>query len=123
MLFSIISVLLGALAIQAQPLTKPAAKSNLRLLVIDQKTGKRLSNREVKVYSDNGIRCITAPCPTNGKNWVGKTDRRGYLVVPADIRQESISLTVEGFAGEELNRSARKLNRDNWVIALKSESK
>ena len=101
-------------SIQAQP-------STLKILITDKKTGKALAHKAVQIYSDNGVRCIQAPCPTNGKNWTGKTDKHGYIFVPNEIRQNSMTLSINGFNGEELNRSARKLNKDSWVIVLKAE--
>ena len=113
-MMSFIFVFTAVHSIQAQP-------STLKILITDKKTGKSLAHKAVQIYSDNGVRCIQAPCPTNGKNWTGKTDRRGYIIVPNEIRQKSMTLTISGFNGEELNRSARKLSKDSWVIALKTE--
>ncbi len=93
----------------------------LQLLVIDKATKKPLANQSVSIYSDNGIRCIQAPCPTNGKNWKGKTDKHGNLTIPNNIRQASMTIEIAGYGAEELNRSARKVNKNSWVIMLERQ--
>lgn len=95
--------------------------NKLKLLVIDKATKKPLANKSVSIYSDNGIRCIQAPCPTNGKNWKGKTDKHGYLMIPDNIRQASMTIEIAGYEANELNRSARKLGKNSWKIVLARE--
>ena len=118
---SFIIIFAATHSIQAQPVKIIEQKANLKLLIRDKRSGKPLTKKNVKIYSDNGVRCIQAPCPTNGKTWTGKTDKRGYIVVPNEIRQNSMTLSIAGFNGAELNRSAQKLSKNSWVIALKTE--
>lgn len=54
--------------------------------------GETLKNVKIFIYSDNGTRCIQAPCPTNGKEWSGKTDGQGILKVPNSFVQFSMSM-------------------------------
>lgn len=96
-------------------------KGNLRLLIKDKKTRAPLARREVEIYSDNGIRCITAPCPTNGIEWRGKTDSQGYVIVPKRIRQVSMTISIDGYVAEELNQASQKRSENHWIIALKVE--
>ncbi len=117
---SFIFIFTASNSIQAQPFNLIVQKSNLKLLIKDKQTGRRLANKTVKIYSDNGIRCIQAPCPTNGKSWTGKTDKQGFVIIPNDMRQRSMSLDIKGYSGEELTRAARKLSENSWVIALKT---
>lgn len=94
---------------------------NLRILVIDKATNKPLKNKSVEIYSDNGIRCVKAPCPTNGIEWKGKTNKYGYLIIPNNIRQASMTLGIAGYDAKELNQSARKVSKNKWIISLSRE--
>jgi hypothetical protein len=97
-----------------------ATKPDLKLLLLDKRTRKPIMRTAVKIYSDNGIRCIKAPGPTNGIEWKGKTDARGYVVVPGQIRQNSMAITAVGYSrGGELTTDSTKRSKDYWVIALK----
>lgn len=98
-----------------------APPNKLRILVIDKTTKSPVANKSVEIYSDNGIRCIKAPCPTNGIEWTGKTDKHGYLVIPQNVRQASMHIEIAGYEAKELNRSARKVNKNSWVIVLARE--
>ena len=93
----------------------------LRLLAISKTTKKPLANKAVEIYSDNGIRCVKAPCATNGINWKGKTDKHGYLMIPSNIRQASMTIEIAGYEAKELNHFARKISKNSWVIALPRE--
>lgn len=97
----------------------PANK--LKVLVIDKATNRPLKNKSVEIYSDNGVRCIKAPCPTNGIEWQGKTDKHGYLIVPAKIRQASMTIEISGYEAKELNRASQKVNDNRWIIVLGRE--
>jgi len=109
-------------ATPARPATQSveqATKPDLKLLLLDKRTRKPLRLTALEIYSDNGIRCIKAPCPTNGIEWKGKTDARGYVVVPGQIRQNSMTITALGYSrGGELNSDSMKRGKDYWVIAL-----
>ncbi len=117
--FAIISFAV-MLAVVNVSLAKTPQK-HLRILVIDKATSKPLKNKSVEIYSDNGIRCIQAPCPTNGIEWKGKTDKNGYLVIPNNIRQASMTIELAGYEAKELNQSARKVSKNRWIISLSRE--
>jgi len=102
---------------QDAPAAPPEQKVNLRVRVIDAATSKPIPNTVVEVYSDNGVRCIKAPCPTNGVKWSGKTDHRGMVIVPARVRQASMTISATGYEGKDLVTGAQKRGRI-WVIAL-----
>lgn len=95
--------------------------SKLKLLVIDKTANKPLKNKSVEIYSDNGVRCVKAPCPTNGIQWQGKTDKHGYLIIPPNIRQNSMTIQINGYEAKELNRSAQKSHKNSWIIILGRE--
>jgi hypothetical protein len=110
-------------AAPARPATQSveqATKPDLKLLLLDKRTRKPIMRTAVKIYSDNGIRCRTTPCPTNGLEWNGKTDGRGYVLIPSQIRQNSMAITAVGYSrGGDLTTDSMKRNKDYWVIALK----
>jgi hypothetical protein len=60
----------------------PAAGVDVRL--VDSHTGGAIANTDVQVLSDNGIRCIRAPCPTNYREWNGRSDAAGHVSVPPE---------------------------------------
>ena len=99
----------------------PEERPALQLKVIDAATRVPLSYKEVEIYSDNGIRCMKAPCPTNGVEWQGRTNARGDVVIPGDIVQASMTITAGGYGAEELNRAARKMSKQSWLIPLEPE--
>jgi hypothetical protein len=112
-------------AVPAGPATQSVdqeKKSDLKLLALDKRTRKPIRLTAVKIYSDNGIRCRTTPCPTNGIEWNGKTDGRGYVLIPSQIRQNSMTITALGYSrGGDLNTDSMKRSKDYWVIALKPD--
>lgn len=106
----------------AQQPSKPVDKPDLKLLVVDRATRKPVLQAELRIYSDNGIRCIRPPCNTNGMEWKGTTDKRGYVVIPNRIRQNSMTLTAVGYShGWELNRESRKRSKNFWVISIQAD--
>ena len=116
-------------AINGPPLTAQGSpdavqkKADLRLKVIDGATKKPISNTVIEIYSDNGIRCIKAPCPTNGIKWAGKTDGRGVVKVPGRVRQRSMTISAVGYGGKDLTRESKKAAAGVWVIALDVDSR
>jgi hypothetical protein len=99
-------------------------KADLKLKLIDRVTRKPIKNTDVEIYSDNGIRCITLPCQTNGIKWTGKTDARGVIIIPGKIRQRSMTISATGYSrGKDINKDAKK-NKvgGGWSIALDADS-
>ena len=97
-------------------------RADLRLKVIDGATKKPISNTAVEIYSDNGRRCIKAPCPTNGIKWAGRTDARGVVTIPGKVRQRSMTISAAGYGGKDLTRESKKAAAGLWVIALDVDS-
>jgi hypothetical protein len=97
------------LPVQAQPTTTidnnhPTAV--IKLSIIDKSTTKPIANRSIVIASNNGIRCIKAPCPTNNQNWQGRTDRQGVVFVPQSAIQASTRLTVKGYLETNLQQQS-----------------
>ncbi len=59
-----------------------AKGDSLRLRLVDAMTAQPIANAEIEIQSDNGIRCIKAPCPTHGNSWKGRSDASGIVVIP-----------------------------------------
>ncbi|MEO5596529.1 MAG: hypothetical protein ABIQ97_05230 [Lysobacteraceae bacterium] len=94
----------------------------IRVTVLDSATGKPIAAAEVSIHSDNGVRCIQAPCPTNAMDWKGFTDAAGMFKLPKKILQQSTTITATGHsAGKDLLRDASKPNPGEWVIELEPD--
>lgn len=82
---------------------------------MDAASARPVVNTEVRVHSDNGIRCVSAPCPTNGKEWKRRTDARGYLIVPRAMLQRETSITTQSHT-VDLVRDADRAPNQVWVV-------
>lgn len=99
-------------------------KADLKLKVIDRATKKPIRNTAVEIYSDNGIRCVQAPCPTNGIKWGGTTDAHGVINVPGGVRQFSMTISATGYSGrKDLIRESKKNVGGMWIIALDADGR
>lgn len=97
---------------------------DLRVRLIDQRTRAPLRRRVVTVYSDNGRRCLRAPCATNGTQWDGRTDSTGVVVLPGRLRQESMHVWTTGYRTRvDLVDKAVRRTADLWVVALRRDRK
>lgn len=86
-----------------------AENTNLVSITLTSKSsGKPITRTKVRIYSDNGIRCIQAPCPTNGKSWEGITDQNGVIIVPKDHIQVTTSISPKGYQASSLKYDATK---------------
>jgi hypothetical protein len=112
------------LARKDTPSANRMKKADLKLKLIDRVTRKPIKNTEVEIYSDNGIRCISLPCQTNGIKWTGKTDARGVIIVPGKIRQRSMTILATGYSkGKDIIKDAKKNKAGGgWIIALDADS-
>jgi hypothetical protein len=94
----------------AQPQPFQLALSNLRpaalqLTVVSRSTQRLIANRSVTVNSHNGVRCVTAPCPTNIKKWQGQTNRQGIVWIPQKVVQQSTTIKIPGYAIKDLGQA------------------
>jgi hypothetical protein len=76
-----------------------------------------IPNTAVEIYSDNGIVCRKAPCPTNSKQWSGRTDGNGFVTVPTNMLQAATSITTTAYGGD-LVKDARRESGGTWSIRL-----
>jgi hypothetical protein len=107
------------LPVQAQPTaTSGKATETIELLILDRATYKPIVNRSTQIYSNNGIRCVTTPCPTNTKNWEGATDRQGVVLIPKQVIQSSTTLTLNGYAAADLGKDLQQQPTGAAVILL-----
>ena len=83
------------------------AGTGAALHLVDAQTKSSIDSRAVRVYSDNGVRCVTTPCDTNGREWRGRSDGNGYVFVPRDMLDVSMSLDVDGYRSVGLGEDAR----------------
>lgn len=91
----------------------------VRVKLLDAYSGGIISNSDVEVYSDNGVRCFRAPCPTNGKQWRGRSGADGYVVIPTDILQQSTSISTPAYRGGKDLIGGSELDMDGaWVVEL-----
>jgi hypothetical protein len=79
----------------------------LPLTVITKDTKKPIVNSMVTINSDNGVRCITAPCPTNSMRWQGRTNRQGLVTIPHKVIQQSTTMTLPGYQPIQLQQNLR----------------
>ncbi len=71
----------------------------------------------VSVYSDNGVRCVTTPCETNGRTWTGALEN-GKIVIPANDVDESMTITVDGYQAAELHLRGTLQSNGTWLLQL-----
>lgn len=90
--------------------------------VIDASSQKPIVNTTVDIVSDNGIRCIKAPCPTDTKKWSGKTNMDGVISVPSKILNTVTNISVNGYRSRYLSNSTEKTG-NNYSLILDPNSK
>lgn len=91
----------------------------IRVKLLDAVSCEVIANSEVKVQSDNGVRCVRPPCPTNHRTWKGKTDDRGYVLVPKSMVQHVTTINTPSHKeGRDLIRDATKDATGVWVAEL-----
>ena len=93
-------------------------RSAITVKLVDKKTRKPLRNVNVRIYSDNGIRCVKAPCPTNGFSWSGRTDAKGVVRIPGHVRQRSMHISATGYSTEDISPLTGKTAPGVRIAAL-----
>jgi len=115
------AVLILSLCSQERPAKDPSildvSGKSVRVLLLDARTTSPIGGTEVRVYSDNGTRCVAAPCPTNGREWKGTTDAAGYVTIPRDAIQVTASITTPSHVGNLIQDTKRDAQR-GWVTEL-----
>lgn len=85
--------------------------------LVDASTGQPARNAAVRLTSDNGIRCMRAPCPTNTKSWKGASDPQGFLTIPTRYLQIATQIETESLSGD-LIEDSEAANDAVWVAEL-----
>lgn len=98
--------------------TNTTATTSLRVRFVNSQTQAPIVNASVDLYTDNGIRCVTEPCPTNGRSWQGTTDSQGVVGVPASVVDESMMFTLQGYQANELHTGGKVQNDGSWRFPL-----
>lgn len=82
--------------------------------------GNAIAGSKVELHSDNGIRCIKAPCPTNGKKWSGKTNGKGFVSIPTNVIQKATTIWTTDYPnGTDFIAQAIKDKNKVWAIKLR----
>ena len=96
-------------AIPAAPQTGKPLSFTIQL--IDGKTREVLAGATARVISDNGIRCIRAPCPNQQRSWEGRADAEGGVHVPQDMIDTVMTVMVDGYRPETVRLDAGRPKR------------
>jgi hypothetical protein len=89
----------------------------VRVRLLDASSDRPLSNADVELWSDNGVRCIKAPCPTNGTQWTGRSDAAGDVVIPTSVLQPVTTIRTPTHEGD-LIRDSEPADSGRWVAEL-----
>lgn len=97
----------------------------IKVKLLDAFSGQTISNTDVRIYSDNGIRCVTTPCNTEGQEWTGKSDDGGVILIPSKMINTVTTITATGYkSGGDLDKDSEKIDtNNNWLIELDPDSK
>jgi hypothetical protein len=98
------------------PILRTKGKT-IRVKLVDAHSGAIISGFDVEVSSDNGKRCVRAPCPTNAKTWKGKSDARGYVAIPTGVVQADTRISTSVHFGD-LIRYGESAADGTWVLEL-----
>jgi hypothetical protein len=104
----------------AQPSILQAKGDSVRVQFLDATSAQPIADTEIELWSDNGIRCVQAPCPTNGKQWKGKSDAYGRVVIPKSALNTSTTLKSDSYHGD-LIQDASPGAAGSWTIELFAE--
>lgn len=85
--------------------------------LIDVSTGHPVRNAGLRLVSDNGIRCIRAPCPTNTRIWKGKSDTEGFVQIPTSEIQSSTQIETGSLTGDLIGDS-EAASDTVWIAEL-----
>ena len=98
----------GVLSTQGKPSGPGMPQGSVRAQLFDVCSGQPLGNTDVEVTSDNGIRCIQPPCPTNDKKWSGHSDDAGVVSIPRTAIQAVTFVNAKDYRDAALPEDAVK---------------
>lgn len=91
----------------------------VRVKLLDSSSGDAISNSDVNLHSDTGIVCCCYPCPRNDKEWAGRSDSNGYVVIPTSFLQAVTNIWTPAYkTGKNLVRDSEQDNDGAWVVKL-----
>lgn len=85
--------------------------------LMDVSNGHPVRNAVVRLVSDNGIRCMHAPCPTHTRTWEGKSDTEGFVQIPTSEIQSSTQIETESLTGDLIDDSDA-VSDTVWIAEL-----
>jgi hypothetical protein len=94
-----------------------AKGDSVRVGLLDAVSGRPIANTDVELWSDNGVRCVQAPCPTNGQGWAGRSDASGQVVVPTSAVQAVTAVKTPGHEGDLIGDS-EPADGGGWTVEL-----
>jgi len=115
-----------ALINKSGPVSKiPFLKTGtIKAELLDAFSVQAISNTDVKISSDNGMRCFTTPCNTEGQEWTGRSDDDGIISIPSKVINAVTTITATGYkSGRDLNKDSEKIDNNNWLIELDPDNK
>jgi hypothetical protein len=93
------------------------AADTVRLKLLDAVTTLAIANTDVEIRSDNGMRCIRAPCPNDARRWNGRTDEEGSVMAPVDALQVVTSIRTPGHHADLIEDSSEAAD-GAWVVEM-----
>jgi hypothetical protein len=94
-----------------------ATGDSVRVRLLDAVSGGPIANAEVELWSDNGIRCVQAPCPTNGQQWSGRSNAAGQVMFPTSALQAVTAVKTPDHEGDLIGDS-EPANGGGWTAEL-----
>lgn len=85
--------------------------------LIDVSTGHPVREETLRLVSDNGVRCMRAPCPTNTRSWEGRSDTQGFVHIPTSQIQVSTQIETESLTGDLIGDS-EAASDTVWIAEL-----
>lgn len=98
-----------------------ATGDSLRVRLYSAVSAQPIASTDFELTSDNGIRCVKAPCPTNGQSWKGKSDAKGEIVIPRSALNTMASITSASYHGD-LAGDAAPATGGGWTLELFPET-
>lgn len=102
------------------PLLCCTALTDNQVVLVDD-TQSPLTHTRLSIFIDDGVRCVTTPCPTDSRTWFGTTDENGTLKLPDWRKTEQAYLSVPGFKQVHLASRVGRLALITEVASSKSQ--
>lgn len=97
--------------------TNAPTNQPLTAVLLNASTDVPITDARVRLTSDNGTRCIQAPCDTESRTWEGTTDANGTLLIPASMVDASMAIAVDGYRSADLRTEGNEVE-GFWSLHL-----